>query len=257
MKKIDQPIIGYRVASDGAVSAEPESFSPADDSPLQKRIGRRPEGIMSSETAKFRYNTNMGANTMYVSISYITVSGIVDGKEVSIERPLEVFLPPAQRRNDQQWIAALMRSWSLAARDGRLVDMLKDCLNVSWANGPVYLQETASGKNRIHDSEVAAIAGYVLEMLYARGYVKPIPTEDGERVTYTEHSVGVLAEQHSARRGGVHVVRKAEGATQKGNADSSADARKGPPCKQSQCDGYMVMKDGCLTCIQCGDSKCS
>jgi hypothetical protein len=116
-KSITQKISAVAVRKIGAF-ANDASFQSADENPLDKRIERRPDNTLPSETNKIALSTQTGKHHVYVTVSYVPVEGSINGKAISIERPLEFFIPGGQIAGEHQWIAATMRSLSLAARGG-------------------------------------------------------------------------------------------------------------------------------------------
>jgi len=149
---------------------------PADDDPLWKRFDRRPRGDLESVTSKIEYSTQEGIKKLYLSVSFMPVKGVVAGRPVTIERPLEFFMPSGQRSEGQQWIAASMRLLSLAARaGGSIAKALSDMRQVVWEKGPVrcgyFTKEDGTQVPMFHDSEVAAVAFMLQRMLMKRGFL--------------------------------------------------------------------------------------
>jgi ribonucleoside-diphosphate reductase alpha chain len=143
--------------------------------PLRVAIDHRPRGELPAVIEKIEYLTQTGKVSLYVAVSFLEVTGMLGGEQLTIERPIEFFIPVGQREESQQWITATMRSLSLAARGGFVARALQDMRKVSWDRGQVRLGETQrlDGK-RIplwHDSEVAAIAYAIQQILHRRGYL--------------------------------------------------------------------------------------
>jgi ribonucleoside-diphosphate reductase alpha chain len=95
---------------------------------------------------------------------------------VRIERPIEFFMPAGQRDEGQQWIASNMRLLSLVARSGgSIAKSLQNMREVVWDKGPVrcgeVIKSDGSRAPRFHQSEVAAIAYALQELLRRRGYL--------------------------------------------------------------------------------------
>ena len=149
---------------------------PKDIDPLTLNFKSRPAGDLPSITRKMIYHTLEGEKKIYLSISLMRVEGIVNGQAVAIERPIEFFVPAGQRDDSQQWVAAAMRLLSQVARSGSSVaDALSDMREVIWDKGVVRYgtidRPDGSNGGRIHDSEVAAIAYALQEMLKERGFL--------------------------------------------------------------------------------------
>ncbi|WP_028484330.1 hypothetical protein [Thioalkalivibrio sp. ALE17] len=232
MHRIDQPIIAFRRSD----TPQGEGASGSDDHPLGKRIPSRPEGELESVTEKVRYWTQDGPQTVYLVVSFVAVSGTVDGETVTIERPIEFFLPTGQHSESYQWISATMRSLSLAARGGYAARALRDLRKVTWDRGPVRCGENEYGKPLYHPSEVAAIAHALQRILQRRGFLDP----DGHPRPLRE-LVAACRDRGTP---------KASATLEAPNLGATDMAR----CPQ--CDGHLEIIDGCPTCRDCGYSKC-
>jgi ribonucleoside-diphosphate reductase alpha chain len=157
-------------------AGESQSAVLPDDDPLCKRFERRPQGDLESVTSKIEYSTQEGMKSFYLSISFLPVEGVVDGQPGTIERPIEFFMPAAQRSEGQQWVAAYMRLLSLAARAGSSISKaLADMRQVVWEKGPVrcgYMtREDGTKVPMYHDSEVAAVGFALQRILIKRGFL--------------------------------------------------------------------------------------
>ncbi|WP_018175231.1 MULTISPECIES: hypothetical protein [unclassified Thioalkalivibrio] len=230
MHRIDQPIIAFRRSD----TPQGEGASGGDDHPLGKRIPSRPEGELESVTEKVRYWTQDGPQTVYLVVSFVAVSGTVSGERVTIERPIEFFLPTGQHSESYQWISATMRSLSLAARGGYAARALRDLRKVNWDRSPVRCGENEYGKPLYHPSEVAAIAHALQRILQRRGFLDP----DGHPRPLRE-----LVANYRDR------TPKASGILEAPYLVATVT-----PCPQ--CDGHLEIIDGCPTCRDCGYSKC-
>ena len=212
---------------------------PADTDPLTRRIDGRPAGDLQAVTAKVSYMTAEGRKTVYLSISFAEVEGLVEGRPSRIERPIEFFMPAGQRDEGQQWIASNMRLLSLVARSGGSVaKSLQNMREVVWDKGPVRCGEVikADGSRvpRFHQSEVAAIAYALQEMLRRRGFLR----EDGR-----EQPIAALA-QRSPAPDGLRIDLEHSGP----EVDLLASGRICPDCGGP----FLRRVDGCDRCDNCG-----
>ncbi len=164
-------------ATSTAAAPAAASAQTADDiDPLTRRIEGRPSGDLQAVTSKISYMTSEGQKTVYLSVSFAEVEGRVNGEAVRIERPIEFFMPAGQRDEGQQWIASNMRLLSLVARSGgSIAKSLQNMREVVWDKGPVrcgeVIKSDGSRAPRFHQSEVAAIAYALQELLRRRGYL--------------------------------------------------------------------------------------
>lgn len=231
-----------------SVSKEAESKPVvADDDLLRKQYDGRPFGDLESITSKIQYTTYEGRKTVYLTVSFIHVSGMVGGEQVTIERPFEFFMPAGQKNDGQQWISASMRLLSMAARSGgSIAKALADMREVVWDKGSVRCgfisKEDGSQAPLFHESEVAAI-GYALQrMLMKRGLLDAA----GNQVP-----VKLLAERYQQ----VHrefLLDEAIAAPAHDEASHLLQPQPGGK-KCPDCGAYAVQKvDGCSRCVSCG-----
>ena len=152
-----------------------DTLAENDQDPLRIAIDHRPKGELPAIIEKVEYLTQAGKKSLYVAVSFIEVTGRLGGEDVSIERPIEFFIPTGQRDESQQWITATMRSLSLAARGGFVGRNLQDMRKVSWDRGQVRLGDVqrldGHRAPRWHDSEVAALAFAIQQILHRRGFL--------------------------------------------------------------------------------------
>jgi ribonucleoside-diphosphate reductase alpha chain len=180
-------------------------------------IDVRPIGELPVVAEKISYWTQDGQKTLDLTISFMAVDAVKDGKPFQLERAIEFSIPVGQNGESQQWITSSMRLLSLAARGGFLVRALHDMRNVVWDRGPVRLrvlqQEGGMQAPMWHDSEVAAVACAIEQILERRGRQFEAPKP----------------------------------------AESSASKPMVPGKKCPECGAHtMIKKDGCECCTRCG-----
>ena len=242
------------VLSVSAPAAAPAS-APAptftNDDPLHKQFGARVEGELDSVTTKIQMWTHEGKRSVYVTTSFMTVDGVVDGRAVTIERPVEFFLAGSQRDAGQQWIDLSLRMLSMAARSGvSVAKTIENMREVAWDKGPVrYGYATKSDGTqvpRFHDSEVAAIGYALQEMLSRRGFLSP----DGQQVPVAK--LAKLLESRLSNGGSADVaVAAADANPQALRAGDHFTPGTGKKC--SHCGAHDVHRiDGCTQCVSCG-----
>ncbi|CAG9185846.1 adenosylcobalamin-dependent ribonucleoside-diphosphate reductase [Cupriavidus pinatubonensis] len=216
------------------------------DDPLVRPYGSRPVGDLEGVTSKLDYMTYEGHKTVYLTVNFMRVSGMVDGKPVEIERPIEFFMPAGQRSEGQQWITSTMRLLSMVARSGGSVaKALADMRNVVWDKGTVrygtLARQDGTEVPRFHDSEVAAI-GYALQrILIKRGFL------DAEGI---QVPVAELAARLARRENGAAGAESGQGNTV-ADAPVNPALGTGKPCPE--CGAHALHKvDGCAKCANCG-----
>jgi ribonucleoside-diphosphate reductase alpha chain len=211
-----------------------------DEDPLRKRFDGRPLGELDSVTSKIEYSTQEGRKTLYLTVSFIRVEGVVDGLPVTIERPFEFFMPANQRSDGQQWITSSMRLLSMLARaGGPIAKALADMRDVVWEKGPVrcgfLAREDGTRVPVFHDSEAAAVGFMLQRILIGRGFLD----SQGNQVPVPQ-----LARQLAARGGSLDV------------APPAATAASAPPsalgAKCPECGARALRKaEGCTRCDNC------
>lgn len=249
--EITSKIVGYEIANNpNPVSAVVDVVIP-DDNPLTSRIESRPEGSLEAVSEKISMVGAEGKKKLYVVVSFMPVTGMVDGKELTIERPIEFFIPSGQLSTEHQWVTATMRSLSLAARGGYATQALQDLRKVAWDKGLVRCGWNKYGKPAFHDSEVAAIAWSIQQILFKRGFLD----EDGFQAPL-EHIVGRYTQKLSGYtpEPEANVPQPEPEVTPIGGKDEPAAKSVG---KCPECSSDLVLMDGCPTCVEgCGWSKC-
>ncbi|EPC00838.1 ribonucleoside-diphosphate reductase [Litchfieldella anticariensis FP35 = DSM 16096] len=242
--------INSKIVSLSIKKAVQEAPPLADENPLTVRIPSRPEGTLEAVSEKISYVGAEGRKKVYVLVSFMPVEGVLNGKRVVIERPVEFFFPSGQLSSEHQWITATMRSLSLAARGGYVTQALADLRKVVWDKGLVRCGTNRWGKPMFHDSEVSAVAWSIQQILYRRGFVdidgNQVPVD--ELVSRYAHR---LAHGHPWQPPEPEEVARQERAEQE-NGDGPTVVGQCPECR-----GDLIMMDGCPTCYAgCGWSKC-
>ncbi|HEY3600015.1 MAG TPA: adenosylcobalamin-dependent ribonucleoside-diphosphate reductase, partial [Paraburkholderia sp.] len=221
--------------------------------PLRIAIDHRPKGELPAIIEKVEYLTQAGKKSLYVAVSFMEVTGRMGGAEVSIERPIEFFIPVGQRDESQQWITATMRSLSLAARGGFVARNLQDMRKVSWDRGQVRLGDVQRLDGirtpRWHDSEVAALAYAIQQILHRRGFLDA----EGDQVPSR-----LLAHLPRARAvplpipASLNAQPDATGALQEHSGPRELRTMHGRQCGSCGANA-VIRKDGCDFCTACGE----
>lgn len=231
----------------GAVLSVESSIAPApaaqsvvqDEDPLTKPLPSRPDGHLEGITSKVVYYGMDGKKSVYLCVNFVRVTGVLDGKTVTIERPVEFFMPAGQQGEDHQWISSNMRLLSLAARQGGSVaKALQNMREVVWDKGPVRCGEArrkdGASVPRFHGSEVAAMGYALQQMLAIRGFLDA----DGNQVP-----VAMLAQRLTEQQAELFPH------TAPGN-QATLMMGTGKPCPE--CGAHAVHnRDGCQTCENC------
>ncbi|MEQ1804292.1 MAG: adenosylcobalamin-dependent ribonucleoside-diphosphate reductase [Burkholderiaceae bacterium] len=220
----------------------------AEDDPLRKQFDSRPSGELEGLTSKVEFWTVVGKKSVYLTVNFVRVAGVVNGQPVVIERPVEFFVPAGQRDEGQQWISSNMRLLSMVARSGGSISKaLANMCEVVWDKGPVrcgvVTKEDGAEAPRFHDSEVAAIGYALQQILCRRGFLDSL----GNQVP-----VAALARRLATRAEASTVVPALPQATGSARDGGFSIARMGTGKKCPECGAHALHKvDGCLRCANC------
>ena len=221
-----------------------DTSAPPDEDPLRKRFENRPLGELESVTSKIEYSTQEGRKTFYLTVSFIRVEGVSEGRPVVIERPFEFFMPAGQRTDGQQWITSSMRLLSMLARaGGPIAKAVADMRDVVWEKGPVrcgtLTREDGVEVPVFHDSEAAAVGFMLQRILVRRGFLD----SQGNQVP-----VAQLSRQLAARgEASLSAAPAASASASPASPTFSTSAGKCPEC------GALALRklDGCTRCDNC------
>jgi len=187
----------------------------------------RPEVLIGST---YKIKTPISDHAMYVTINDIVLN---EGTEYEQRRPFEIFIN-SKNLDHYQWIVALTRIISAVFRKGGDVTFLVDELKAVFDPRGGYWQP--GGKFM---PSIIAELGYVIERhLQTIGLIRKLELDSHQRKLVDEKRA-----EFEARAKQTDAFAKStfpEGAQLCGKCSTAA----------------VVMMDGCMTCLNCGDSKC-
>jgi hypothetical protein len=233
--KIDKRIVKYRVEkpadqaqkADAAKSATAEAARKESNVVWMHEKVERPEMLLGST---YKIKTPVSDHAMYVTINDIVLN---EGTPYEQRRPFEIFIN-SKNLDHFQWIVALTRIISAVFRKGGDVTFLVDEMKAVFDPRGGYWQ--TGGKFM---PSIIAELGYVVEKhLQMIGLLKA-PELDDERKKLIEEKKA----EFEARNKQTDAFAKGhfpEGAQLCGKCSTAA----------------VVLMDGCMTCLNCGDSKC-
>ena len=225
VKKIDKKIVAYKVRT----KDEPqEVLAPQDDVVHMHETVLRPERLMGT-TYKLKTPEHVSEHSLFITINDIILN---EGTVHETRRPFEIFIN-SKSLEHYQWIVALTRIISAVFRKGGDVTFLVEELRSVFDPKGGYWN-----KGKYVPSLIAEIGNAIETHLTEIGMLKA-PGLD-------EHQQAFLAEK------------QAELQAQQQAEEQSADS--GFPANAALCykchTKALIMKDGCMTCLNCGDSKC-
>ena len=219
-KKIDKQIVGYEVKAAG----EEESVD-TNIVQMHEKVSR-PEALSGST---YKIKTPLSDHALYVTINDIILN---PGTDHELRRPFEIFIN-SKNMDHFQWIVALTRVISAVFRKGGDCTFLVEELKAVFDPQGGYFK---SG-GRYMPSLVAEIGWAIEDHLQQIGLM--------EQPEMPEHQRKILEEK------------RAEYAAQSGDASVEEEfPASASLCKKCSTKAVILM-DGCMTCLNCGDSKCS
>lgn len=230
--KIDKKIVGYNVAKDDKAEAPKPNAAVEKPSAKDNVVHlteqlERPEMLLGST---YKVKTPLSEHALYVTINDVILNA---GTEHELRRPFEIFIN-SKNMDHFQWIVALTRIISAVFRKGGDVTFLVEELRSVFDPRGGYFKK--GGKYM--PSLVAEIGDAIECHLRMIGMLKDNDLD--------EHQKQLLAEKRAQYEA---TVKNAE----------SRDPRDFPEGAQlcGKCHTKAAIQmDGCLTCLNCGDSKC-
>ncbi|WP_429032597.1 NrdJb [Aeromonas veronii] len=225
VKKIDKKIVAYKVRT----KDEPqEDLSVQDDVVHMHETVLRPERLMGT-TYKLKTPEHVSEHSLFITINDIILN---EGTVHETRRPFEIFIN-SKSLEHYQWIVALTRIISAVFRKGGDVTFLVEELRSVFDPKGGYWN-----KGKYVPSLIAEIGNVIESHLTEIGMLKA-PGLD-------EHQQAFLAEKQAELK----AAQEAE--EQQVGSGFPANAALCYKCHTKA----LVLKDGCMTCLNCGDSKC-
>ncbi len=232
--KIEKKISKYRVIKPGTESETPAAAKTTELATshggkvvrLTEEV-QRPEVLIGST---YKIKTPVSDHAMYVTINDIILN---EGTEHEQRRPFEVFIN-SKNLDHYQWIVALTRIISAVFRKGGDVTFLVEELKAVFDPRGGYWQP--GGKFM---PSIIAELGYVIEKhLQTIGLLQQPGLDEHQRKLIEE--------------------KRAEFEARANQTDAFANSHfpEGAQLCSKCSTAAVVMMDGCMTCLNCGDSKC-
>ncbi len=219
--KIDQPIIGFEV-----VKPDPQ---PAPERPMADVVQmheklERPD-MLSGTTYKIK--TPLSDHALYVTFNDIVLN---QGTEHELRRPFEMFIN-SKDMQQFQWVVALTRVISAVFRKGGDITFLV-----------AELFEVFDPKG-----------GYQRKGLL----IPSLVAEIGMALQEHLQMIGILAKREKDEATQEYLNSKRDEYQAKHGADENDGGYPKGAVLCTKCNHVAALRlDGCLTCLECGDSKC-
>ena len=223
---IDKKIVKFAVAKDDAEKSAPPEREEQKVIRMHEKL-ERPEVLIGST---YKVKTPVSDHAMYVTINDIVLN---EGTQYEQRRPFEIFIN-SKNLDHYQWIVALTRIMSAVFRKGGDVTFLVDELKAVFDPRGGYWQP--GGK--FMPSIIAELGHIVEKHLLEIGLLKrPDLSEEQRKAIATKRAE---FEARGSQKDAFANDRFPEGAQLCGKCSTAA----------------AVMLDGCMTCLNCGYSKC-
>ena len=251
-KKIDRNIVDYEVvrdsdtgsseAQDGASQQEAGGGAGTADGPggtggrpepseiqhMHEHI-ERPDALHGTT---YKIKTPLSEHALYLTINDVVLN---PGTDHEIRRPFEIFIN-SKNMDHFQWIVALTRIISAVFRKGGDCTFLAEELRSVFDPRGGYFKKGG----RFMPSLVAEIGDVIETHLRSIGMMEPEGLD--------EHQRKFLEQKRAEVTGGGPAANNGDGEAQ--------GFPEGAQLCRSCFSQSMVQMDGCLTCLNCGESKC-
>ena len=228
--KIEKKITGFGLVTEEDKAKAAESAAPAPSATIVQ-MGEplsRPDKLVGNT---YKIKTPVTEHALYITINDVVMN---EGTPQEHRRPFEIFIN-SKNMDHFQWIVALTRVMSAVFRKGGDVTFLVEELHSVFDPSGGYFKK--GGK--YIPSLVAEIGEVVEQHLQEIGMLKKPGLDEHQQKLVAEKKKEFLEKQ--AQTGGEN---NAEG--------FPAGAQL---CKKCNTKAAIIM-DGCLTCLNCGESKC-
>ena len=228
--KIDKKIVGYSVVKpeDKAElkKVEPKAIPGTNVVQMHEKL-ERPDMLVGST---YKVKTPVSDHAMYITINDIILNQGTDHEQ---RRPFEIFIN-SKNLDHFQWIVALTRIISAVFRKGGDVIFMVEELKAVFDPRGGYFKP--GGK--FMPSIIAEIGHVIEQHLITIGLLK--------KDTLDEHQKKLIAQKRA----------EFEAAQKQTDAFVESDFPAGAQLCVKCSTTAVVMMDGCMTCLNCGESKC-
>ena len=218
--KIDQKIIAYEVKKDEIKTAESNVVH------MHEKL-ERPETLIGST---YKIKTPLTEHALYVTINDIVLN---QGTEHEKRRPFEIFIN-SKSMDHFQWIVALTRIISAVFRKGGDATFLVEELRSVFDPRGGYFKK---GK-----------------------YTPSLVAEIGDAIECHMKMIGMIRTEEPSAEHKQFIAEKRAAHQSREQGSPATDENGGFPAEAQlcvKCSTKAVIKmDGCMTCLNCGDSKC-
>ena len=222
--KIEKKIVGYSVVDKTDEQKDEKKEIPAEVVQIGEPLAR-PDKITGST---YKVKTPVTEHALYITINDVIMN---EGTDQEHRRPFEIFVN-SKNMEHFQWIVGLTRVMSAVFRKGGdLTFLIEELESVFDSNGGYYKK---GGK--YVPSLVAELGQVLEEHLKNIGMLKVKEPEEHQQQLIDDKKAEYLKKNPD-------------------KLDESGFPKDAQLCNKCQTKAAIMM-DGCLTCLNCGESKC-
>ena len=222
--KIEKKIVGYSVVDKIDEQKDEKKEIPAEVVQIGEPLAR-PDKITGST---YKVKTPVTEHALYITINDVIMN---EGTDQEHRRPFEIFVN-SKNMEHFQWIVGLTRVMSAVFRKGGdLTFLIEELESVFDPNGGYYKK---GGK--YVPSLVAELGQVLEEHLKNIGMLKVTEPEEHQQQLIDDKKAEYLKKNPD-------------------KLDESGFPKDAQLCNKCQTKAAIMM-DGCLTCLNCGESKC-
>ncbi|MEL0083106.1 MAG: NrdJb [Gammaproteobacteria bacterium] len=225
--KIDDQITGFSVVSAEEQALEAEAKKSAEVIQMHEKL-ERPENLQG---VTYKIKTPLSEHALYVTINDVILN---PGTDHELRRPCEIFIN-SKNMDHFQWIVALTRIISAVFRKGGDVTFLVEELHSVFDPKGGYFKPGG-----VYTPSLVADIGDAIE-----SHLKMIGMIQEEALSQVQQEIlGEKRAEFESRQ----------------QADGETESASTYPAGSSLCGKCntkaVILLDGCMTCLSCGDSKC-
>ncbi len=226
--KIDKKITAYKLVTDEDKKAAEAAAAPVTNVIQMGEPLSRPDMLVGNT---YKIKTPVTEHALYITINDVIMN---EGTPQEHRRPFEIFIN-SKNMEHFQWIVALTRVMSAVFRKGGDVTFLVEELKSVFEPSGGYFKK--GGK--FVPSLVAEIGEVVEKHLQEIGMLKKPGLDEHQQKLVEEKKAEYLEKRAKS-----------------GEESNDEGFPKGAQlCKKCNTKASILM-DGCMTCLNCGDSKC-
>ncbi|MDT8383628.1 MAG: NrdJb [Gammaproteobacteria bacterium] len=232
--KLDKKIVSYSVVKEDEEKPQLKVLPPEEELITESNVVHmhekveRPEMLLGST---YKIKTPLSEHSLYLTINDMVLN---PGTEHELRRPFEIFIN-SKNMDHFQWIVALTRIISAVFRKGGDVTFLVDELRSVFDPRGGYFKK--GGKYM--PSLVGELGDAIESHLKYIGMIKDDELDEHQKKLIAEKRALFEAEQKQAACDDVA-------------SDFPAGSQLCAKCSTKA----VIKMDGCMTCLNCGDSKC-